>query len=101
MPDDEDAGGSAPCFAHDLVAGQPVDAATWRDVSCFRTAERTRLYALRRALPVAETRRQARAMMAALDRSRAQTGRTVVSFSSSITKLADTSASSTLRISRW
>ncbi|MCU0910293.1 MAG: 5-formyltetrahydrofolate cyclo-ligase [Rhodobacteraceae bacterium] len=68
MAESGEGGGSAPCFAHELVAGHPVDAATWRDVARFRNAERRRLYAARRALPVAESRRQAEAVMAGLDR---------------------------------
>lgn len=63
----DETGGSAPCFAHALVGGHPVDAATWRDVARFRKAERARLYAARRALPVDTARRQARAIMDGLD----------------------------------
>lgn len=47
---DDDRGGTPPCFAHELVGGHAVDAATWRDVDRFRRAERTRLYALRRSM---------------------------------------------------
>lgn len=47
-PDDRP--GSPPCFAHELVDGQPVDAETWRDVARFRRAERARLLALRQAM---------------------------------------------------
>ena len=67
MAAEDDSGGSGPCFAHELVAGQPVDPATRRDVARFRAAERARLYALRRALPVAEARRQAATIAAVLD----------------------------------
>lgn len=45
---------SAPCYAHLLVDGQPVDPQTRRDVARFRRAERARLMATRRALSVAE-----------------------------------------------
>jgi 5-formyltetrahydrofolate cyclo-ligase len=47
MTDDDRSGGSGPCFAHDIVAGHPVDADTWRDVQRFRRAERARLVAAR------------------------------------------------------
>lgn len=65
---EESDAGTAPCFAHELVAGQPVDPGTARDVARFRRAERARLLALRRAMPVAESRRQAEAVGAALTR---------------------------------
>ena len=48
---DDDSGGSPACFLHQLVAGQPVDASTWRDVARWRKAERVRLIAARLALP--------------------------------------------------
>lgn len=48
------AGGEAPCFGHRLVDGHLVDCETARDVARFRKAERARLYALRRAVPVGE-----------------------------------------------
>ncbi|GAB4285451.1 MAG: 5-formyltetrahydrofolate cyclo-ligase [Roseovarius sp.] len=64
---DEDSGGSAPCFAHQLVGGHPVDPDTWRDVRRFRRAERERLYALRRQMSVAARARQSAAVSAALD----------------------------------
>jgi len=44
---------SAPCFAHHLVDGHPVDPDRVRDVARFRRAERTRLIA-ERALSSAE-----------------------------------------------
>ncbi|CTQ34189.1 5-formyltetrahydrofolate cyclo-ligase [Jannaschia rubra] len=47
---DDDIGRTPPCFAQDLIAGHPVDQATWRDVTRFRRAERERLYALRRGM---------------------------------------------------
>jgi 5-formyltetrahydrofolate cyclo-ligase len=66
MSDESDAG-SPPCFAHELVGGQPVDPATARDVARFRKAERARLLGLRRAMPVAEARAQAERVATALD----------------------------------
>jgi 5,10-methenyltetrahydrofolate synthetase len=45
MNDDERE--SAPCFAHLLVDGHPIDPDTARDVARFRRAERTRLIAAR------------------------------------------------------
>tara|TARA_R100001369_G_C3274713_1_gene160751 strand:- start:402 stop:716 length:315 start_codon:yes stop_codon:yes gene_type:complete len=45
MNDDERE--SAPCFAHLLVDGHPIDPDTARDVERFRRAERTRLIAAR------------------------------------------------------
>lgn len=47
---EEDLGGSSACFAHLLVAGQPVDPETARDVATFRRAERERLMERRRAI---------------------------------------------------
>jgi 5,10-methenyltetrahydrofolate synthetase len=47
----DDQSGDAPCFAHTLIDGQPVDAGTAKDVARFRKAERERLYAERRNLP--------------------------------------------------
>lgn len=55
---EDDSGGSSPCFAHELIGGQPVDAETARDVSRFRQAERARLLDLRRGLSVAERKWQ-------------------------------------------
>lgn len=49
MQEDE-TGGSTPCFAQDVTGGHVVDAQTWRDVNRFRRAERERLYALRRGM---------------------------------------------------
>ena len=46
----DDDPGEKPCFAHRIVAGQPVDPDTARDVARFRRAERARLYDARRAL---------------------------------------------------
>ncbi|MFV0515599.1 MAG: 5-formyltetrahydrofolate cyclo-ligase [Jhaorihella sp.] len=68
MPDDpDDRPGTAPCFAHELIAGQPVDAETWRDVSRFRRAERTRLLALRKALAQESRAKQAQTIADMLD----------------------------------
>ncbi|AZQ69413.1 5-formyltetrahydrofolate cyclo-ligase [Silicimonas algicola] len=47
---DDDTAGEEACLAHNLVAGQPVDSATARDVARFRKAERERLYEVRRSL---------------------------------------------------
>lgn len=43
----ESTGGGAPCFAHFLVDGHPVDPALAQDVARFRRAERARLVAAR------------------------------------------------------
>jgi 5,10-methenyltetrahydrofolate synthetase len=70
MTQDESPGGSAPCFAHELVHGQPVDAQTVRDVARFRRAERVRLLAEReisvsaRARAVAGVTRVLKAVLA-------------------------------------
>ncbi|MCR8724786.1 5-formyltetrahydrofolate cyclo-ligase [Frigidibacter sp. ROC022] len=66
--DDDDSGGTAPCFAHELVDGQPVDAATARDVARFRKAARERLIASRLALPIDTRTRMAAEVAATLDR---------------------------------
>ncbi len=58
---------SAPCFAHLLVNGQPVDAQTRADVARFRKAERARLMALRRAVPIDALNMQSRLVAAELD----------------------------------
>jgi 5-formyltetrahydrofolate cyclo-ligase len=53
--DDEECGGSAPCFLHELGPdGTPVDERQAADVARWRKAERTRLIALRCALPAEE-----------------------------------------------
>ncbi|GGH26305.1 5-formyltetrahydrofolate cyclo-ligase [Cribrihabitans marinus] len=65
---DDDMPGDAPCFAHDLVNGFPVDPATWRDVNRFRKAERARLLDLRRAQDQDARARQAETIAEALDR---------------------------------
>jgi 5,10-methenyltetrahydrofolate synthetase len=49
---DEEAGGSPPCFLHELgPGGAPIDAEQQRDVARWRKAERDRLIAERMALP--------------------------------------------------
>jgi 5,10-methenyltetrahydrofolate synthetase len=63
----DDAGGEGPCFAHLVVGGHLVDPETVRDVARFRRAERDRLYALRRATPVALRRGMEDAVAAGLD----------------------------------
>ncbi|MBC7282838.1 5-formyltetrahydrofolate cyclo-ligase [Hoeflea sp.] len=52
--DDDELPGSEACFAHLLVDGHVVDPQTWQDVSAFRKAERTRLYAARQGVSPAE-----------------------------------------------
>jgi 5,10-methenyltetrahydrofolate synthetase len=56
---DDDTPGDDPCLASRLVGGHVVDPDTWRDVARFRKAERTRLYATRRALSQDAQRAQA------------------------------------------
>lgn len=63
---EEDHPGDEPCFAHHIIGGHVVDADTWRDVARFRKAERSRLYAARRALSQAEQKAQATRVMAML-----------------------------------
>jgi 5,10-methenyltetrahydrofolate synthetase len=63
----DDTGGEEPCFSHLLVGGHLVDPDTAHDVARFRKAERERLYALRRATPVAARRAMEEAVAAALD----------------------------------
>ena len=51
-PDDDEHGGSPPCFLHEIGPdGAPVDAQQVRDVARWRKAERSRLIALRCAIP--------------------------------------------------
>jgi 5,10-methenyltetrahydrofolate synthetase len=64
--DDEATGGSEVCFLHNLVAGQPVDPDTARDVARFRRAERVRLIAARRALSGADRALMTERLTAAL-----------------------------------
>lgn len=51
---DDDSGGTQPCFAHEMVGGHAVDPETRRDVARFRKSERARLYQLRKALSQGE-----------------------------------------------
>jgi 5-formyltetrahydrofolate cyclo-ligase len=51
-PDDEEPGGSPPCFLHEIDPdGAPADAQQASDVARWRKAERSRLIELRCALP--------------------------------------------------
>jgi 5-formyltetrahydrofolate cyclo-ligase len=53
--DQEECGGSHPCYLHELGAdGAPVDAQQARDVARWRRTERSRLIALRSELPPAD-----------------------------------------------
>jgi len=67
MQHDEHAGGSAPCFGHEMVGGHAVDPDTWRDVRRFRVAERARLYDLRKGMDQADRAAQSRAVAVGLD----------------------------------
>ncbi|MFD2740437.1 5-formyltetrahydrofolate cyclo-ligase [Sulfitobacter aestuarii] len=66
--DESNPGGDAPCFAHELVDGQPVDPQQWRDVNRFRKAERIRLLARRREVPQARLKEMAQQVGAGLDK---------------------------------
>tara|TARA_R110001599_G_scaffold204969_5_gene402095 strand:+ start:538 stop:1188 length:651 start_codon:yes stop_codon:yes gene_type:complete len=66
--DDEQDGGSEPCFAHMVVDGHVVDPDTARDVARYRKSERLRLYALRKAVPLEQRRQMAVAVADGLDR---------------------------------
>lgn len=59
MSNDDFDVGSEPCFAHMLVDGHVVDPGTARDVARFRKAERTRLYAIRKSVPLDLRKRMA------------------------------------------
>jgi 5,10-methenyltetrahydrofolate synthetase len=66
--EDEECGGSAPCFLHELGPdGAPLDAQQARDVARWRAAERSRLIALRCALPAAERALHTTAIVRTLD----------------------------------
>ncbi len=65
MPENEETGGCEPCFAHQLVGGQPVDPDTWRDVARFRRAERTRLLA-KRKLSISDRKAATRSLIRVL-----------------------------------
>ena len=80
MTDELEGPGSAPCLAHELVDGRPVDPGTARDVARFRRAERERLLRLRRALGPDERAAQARTIARALDALIELPGRTVSAY---------------------
>lgn len=67
MQDDFDAGGTSPCFMHELVGGHVVDPQTWQDVGRFRKAERARLYGLRRSMAQEARGEQTARVVACLD----------------------------------
>ncbi len=67
-PDDERCGGSPPCFLHELGPdGAPIDPQQATDVARWRNAERSRLIALRCALPAEDRARQTAAIGRQLD----------------------------------
>jgi len=67
-PDDDEHGGSPPCFLHELGPdGAPVDAQQARDVARWRKVERSRLIALRCALPAEDRARHTAAIVRKLD----------------------------------
>ena len=78
--DDEDSGGTPPCFLHELdpsVSGI-ADADTERDVARWRKSERARLIAARQAVPVAARASADAAIAAELTRRIGDaTGRTI------------------------
>ena len=65
---DQDRSGDEPCFAHKLIAGQPVDPDTARDVARFRKAKRAEMYAARKALRSDDRARLTAAIESQLDR---------------------------------
>jgi len=68
VPDDEECGGSPPCFLHELGPdGIPVDPQQASDVARWRKAERLRLLALRVALPAEDRALHTAALMRKLD----------------------------------
>jgi 5,10-methenyltetrahydrofolate synthetase len=67
-PGDEEPGGSPACFLHELGPdGAPVDAQQASDVARWRKAERSRLIALRCALPAENRTRHTAAIVGQLD----------------------------------
>ena len=67
-PDDDERGGSPPCFLHELgPPGAPVDVQQARDVARWRKSERSRLIALRCALSAEDRARQTAAIARKLD----------------------------------
>jgi len=66
--DEDECGGSPPCFLHELGPdGAPVDAQQTSDVARWRKAERSRLIALRCALPAEERAQHTAAIVGKLD----------------------------------
>ena len=67
-PDDEEYGGSPPCFLHEIGPdGAPRDVQQARDVARWRKAERSRLIALRSALPAEQRALHTAAIVRKLD----------------------------------
>ena len=67
-PDDDEDGGSPPCFLHELGPdGAPLDARQARDVARWRKVERSRLIALRCALPAEDRALHTAALVRQLD----------------------------------
>ena len=67
MNEDDDTGGTAPCYGEQIVGGHAVDPATARDVARFRRAERERLLAARR-VPSQEREQATANLVAGLER---------------------------------
>ena len=67
-PDDEACGGSPPCFLHEIgPGGAPVGAQQATDVARWRKSERSRLIALRSALPAEDRALHTAAIVRQLD----------------------------------
>ena len=67
-PNDDEQGGSPPCFLHEIGPdGAPVDALQARDVVRWRKAERSRLIALRCGLPAEDRALHTAAIVRRLD----------------------------------
>ena len=67
-PNDEECGGSPPCFLHEIGPdGAPVDAQQATDVARWRKSERSRLIALRCALPAEDRALHTAAIVRQLD----------------------------------
>src|SRR5215472_3820420 len=67
-PSDDEHGGSPPCFLHELGPdGAPVDVQQASDVARWRKAERSRLIALRCALPAEDRALHTTAIVRILD----------------------------------
>ena len=80
--DDDERGGSPPCFMHELdteLGGAPMDRQQSADVARWRKAERERLIAARMALPVDERTSHAEAIARDLDALVAFEPQTIVS----------------------